>query len=137
MRKEFKSIEMSISYTKSSRNCKMDVTQKAEIKFSIETMFSSIERFVEDVKKIIIAYKYCAQSGTYCRIYLSASQYENAESHETLKQKLFNSWYFDGVPSVDDEGIYLSPDLKYTDETKDIYISYNDSLLTQLAQANI
>lgn len=137
MRNEFKSIEISIEYTKTKRNCQVDVKQKAEVEFGINTVFASVEHFLRDFNKVLNGYKHCAESNTYCKVYLSVATYDQAGNYKTMKQTSFRGWYFDGVPSMDDEGLYLSPDTKYTEESHDIYIVFAESLLKQLAQANI
>lgn len=137
MRNEFKAIEISIEYTKTKRNCQVDIKQKAEVEFGINTSFASIERFIDDFNNVLSAYKHCAGSSTYCKVYLSVATYDQAGNYKTMRQNSFKGWYFNGIPSADDEGLYLSPDIKYTEESHDIYIAFDQSLMNQLAQANI
>lgn len=137
MRNEFKAIEISIEYTNTKRNCQADIKQKAEVEFGVNTVFASIERFMDDFNKVLSAYKHCAESNTYCKVYLSVAAYDQAGNYQTTRQNSFRGWFFEGTPNADDEGLYLSPDIKYTEESHDIYIAFDKSLLNQLAQANI
>lgn len=137
MRKEFKHISVDMTYTKTMQNGKVDVTHTAELECSVETTFNAISHFLEDFKKVLQGYKHCMKTATYCKVCLSVGQYDKAESVDTLTQTAFDSWTFEGVPSCDDEGLYLSPDVRYTDECHDIYLAFDESLLEQLAQARI
>ena len=137
MRKEFKSISIEMSYTKTMRNCQVEVTRKAELELSTETTFTAISHFLEDFKKVLQGYKHCMKAATYCNVYLSVGQYDKTESIDTMTQTSFDGWKFEGVPSCDDEGLYLSPDERYTNECHDIYLDFGEPLLEQLAQAHI
>lgn len=136
--KEFKSINIEISYTKWSRNTEVSVTRKASVDFGTETTFAAIEGFLEDVKKVIQGYRFCAKNGLYCKVYLSSSVYGCGNKAEDLKQHSFDGWKFEGNPmDGDTDGLYLSPDLQYTPAEHDIYIDFSESLLSQLAGAHI
>lgn len=137
MRNEFKSIEITITYTKTNRNTEVEVKHKAELEYSLETRFSSIERFLEDFKKVLNGYKHCMKNATYCQVYLSVATYDHAQGPATLQQTSFDGWKFEDVPSVDDEGLYLSPDVRYTNEQHDMFIAFAEPILSQLAQASI
>ena len=134
--KEFKNIDIAISYTKHSKNAEVSVRRKAEVSFGADTAFSGIEGFLEDFKKVIQGYKYCVNNGIRCEVYLSSAIYDHPGSGE-LKSRSFNGWQFEGVPSCEDEGLYLSPDVRYTSECHDIYIDFSKPLLSQLAEAHI
>ena len=137
MRNEFKVIEISISYAENKGNTRVDVCRKAELEYSLETKFAAIERFLEDFQSVLCSYKHCMKASTYCKVYLSIATYDHAQSPTTLHQTSFDGWKFEDVPSVDDEGLYLSPDVRYTDEQHDIYIAFAEPILNQLAQASI
>ena len=134
-RNEFRHIEACINYSIVGRNTKSDFLTTAALELSVETKFSDIQRFLGDLKDILNVHKACASNGTYCHVYLSDSIYE--QDNETVHSKSFDAWKFDGIPSLDDEGLYLSPDTKYTEETRDMYISYDLPLLDQLDSIGI
>ena len=138
MEKEFKSIGIEISYTSHSKNTEVTVHRKADISFGTETTFARIEGFLEDFKKIVQCYKYCAKNAVFCKVYLSCAVYDMPDSIETLKSRSFICWQFEGVPQDGDaDGMYLSPDPRYTSQEHDIYIDFSESLLSQLAAAHI
>lgn len=137
MRNEFKSIEITITYTKTNRNTKVNVSLTAALEYSLETKFADIERFLEDFKKVLNGYKHCMKTATYCAVYLSIATYDQAQHYTTMQQNSFDGWKFEDVPSVDDEGLYLSPDVRYTNEQHDMFITFAEPILSQLAQANI
>lgn len=137
MRNEFKVIELSIFYSESRRNTKVDVYRKAELEYSLETKFAAIEQFLTDFQSVLNSYKHCMKAATYCKVYLSVATYDHAQEHTTLHQTGFDGWEFEGVPNVDDEGLYLTPDVHYTNEQHDIYIAFAEPILNQLAQASI
>ena len=137
MRNEFKIIELSISYTESKGNAKVDVCRKAELELSTETTFAGISQFQKDIQSVLNSYKHCMKAATYCKVYLSIATYDQAQNPTTLHQTSFDGWKFEDVPSVDDEGLYLSPDVRYTNEQHDIYIAFAEPIIDQLAQASI
>lgn len=138
MNREFKSINIEISYETRSKNAKITVERKAQVDFGTETNFEQIAKFLEDAKKVVQGYKYCAKSGTFCKVYLSSVIYDCGEGLERLKSRSFNGWKFEGNPMDGDaDGLYLSADLRYTPEEHDIYIDFSEPLLSQLAGAHI
>lgn len=137
MRNECKVIDISIAYTESKGNTKVDVCRRAELELSKETTFADIARFQKDFLSVLNSYKHCMKAATYCKVYLSGASYEQAQNPTTLHQIGFDGWKFEGVPSIDDEGLYLSPDVRYTDEQHDIYIAFAEPTLERLAQASI
>lgn len=136
--REFKSVVIEISYTAFGKNAKITVERKADIDFGTETNFDQIAKFLEDAKKVIQGYKYCVKNGVFCRVYLSSAVYEEVEGSEGSKSRCYNGWKFEGNPMDGDaDGLYLSPDLRYTREEHDIYIDFSEPLLSQLAGAHI
>lgn len=143
MQKEFKSIRIEITYTKHTEVSQVDVRRNACIEFGVDTTFSDMDKFFKNFKRVISAYKHCAKIGTFCKVYLSISNWERASLptdtvEGNLKQLSFRGWYFEDVPMAGDvEGLHLNPDTRYTEEQHDIYIDFAEPLLRQLAQANI
>lgn len=139
MRNEFKQIAITIGFTKAKRNTEIKVTRCAELEYSIETTFESIERFLEDFKKVLKMYKNCAKEGTFCSVYLSVSTFQVTRNSEFITQTNFDGWKYEGNPNLDadENGLYLSPDLKYTEAERDIFIDFSESIISQLAQAHI
>ena len=75
------------------------------------------------------------KDGLSCTVELSVATYERAEELKTLS---YDRWVFEDVPSEGNiDGLYLSPDVRYTPQEHDIYIDLNEDLLSQLAQAHI
>lgn len=138
MHKEYKHVEMELSYKVYRKNVKVTVERKAGVEFGAETDFAQIAEFLKDVKKVIQGFKYCAKNGVFCKVYLSSAIYDVVDGPESLKSRSFNGWQFEDVPmSGDGEGMYLSPDTRYTVESHDIWIDFAQPLLGQLAQAHI
>lgn len=131
-RNEFRHIEACINYSVVGRNTKSDFLTTATLELGIETKFSDIQRFLGDLKDILNVHKACANNGTYCHVYVSDAVYSCAQNPETMHNESFDGWKFDGIPSLEDEGLYLSPDTRYTEETRDMYIAYDLPLLDQL-----
>lgn len=137
MNKEYKSVSIRISYTKFGRNTEVSVTRKADVKFGTETTFAQIADFLEDFKKVIQGFKYCAKNGSFCKVYLSVSTYTGGDEASQLKQHSFNGWKFEDTPDYECEGLYLSPDTQYTSEDHDIWIDFSEPLISQLSEAGI
>lgn len=138
MNKEFKSIQIEVTYKVIGKNTEVAVDRKAQVDFGVETSFAQIADFLEDAKKVIQGYKYCVKNGIFCTVYLSRAIYDRVDGPERLKSRCFNGWKFEGVPMAGDlDGLYLSPDLQYTPEEHDIYIDFSKSLLSQFAEARI
>ena len=138
MEKEFKSIEIDITYKTISKNVEVTVARKAQVHFGTETDFAQIEGFLKDAKKVFQGFKHCVKNSIFCRVYLSSAVYDRVDGPERLKSRSFNGWCFEDIPDVGDmEGLYLSPDPMYTDEEHDVYIDLSKSLLSQLAEAHI
>lgn len=136
--KEFKSIGIRINYQQTSKNVEVTVDRKAEMDFGTETTFSQVEGFLKDFHKVIQSYKHCVKNGIFCKVYLSSAVYEMPGDAGTLHSRSFNGWQYEGVPMDGDaEGLYLSPDTRYTNEEHDIYIDLSKPLLSQLAEAHI
>jgi len=71
-------------------------------------------------------------------VYLSSAVYDWIDGPERLETRSFNGWQFEGVPMDGDiEGLYLSPDLRYTKPEYDIYIDLSRPLLSQLAETHV
>lgn len=137
MNMDFKSVKIRISYTKDSRNSEVSVTRKAGVTFGTETTFAQIEGFLEDFKKVIQGYKYCAKNRIFCEVYLSVSTHNGGDGTSQPQQHSFNGWKFEETPDYECEGMYLRPDFRYTSEEHDIWIDFSESLLSQLSEANI
>lgn len=134
--KEMKNISCEISYEVSTENRVVRVLQKAHLCFGTETQFHALQKFLRDMDMVIQEYKKCAENIIPCNVYLSVATYYKPEDRD-LETQSFDGWHFEGVPSSDDEGLYLSPDVRYTNETHDIYIDFSKPLIDQLAEAHI
>ena len=136
-----KNISLSIKYDWNNKHLIGHAEKYADLDFDVETTFSDVNEFMEDCKEIVKIYKKCAKNGTFCSVYLSCSEYEITPDPDTLvpipESKKFNGWLFEDIPDADCEGLYLSPDLKYTPKEKDIYIEFKKPLIQQLAEAGI
>lgn len=90
----------------------------------------SLADFLDGLQEIVKAYKRCIREELWCEIELSVAEYNVTESDWWIQTK-YDRWTYMGYPANDDGfrtddntiNIYLSPDIKYTDERHDILIS--------------
>lgn len=134
MRSECKVVALRISYEKHERNCTVTVARGASIDFGMITKFEDVADFLQDWEKCMAGYRYCLKNALLCKIDLSVGLYERQNGE--LVQCGYDRWWFDGIPE-DAEGLHLIPDERYTDECHDIYITFAEPLLGELAEANI
>lgn len=104
--------------------------REAKMEYSLETKSTDIEHFLEDFGKVVEGYKFCAKHTIACRVCLFVTTYDQG------REIGFDDWYFNGVPSIDDEGLRLSFDALHANGL-DIYIAFAEPILSQLEQANV
>lgn len=94
--------------------------------------------------------------GTYIEVSLIISAHEHVPEYKeitpfgphkaTLKQIAFDCWEYkgdgwsgDGALDLEGEegGLYFRPDIRYTDECKDLYILWNQDILEALAETGL
>lgn len=105
------------------------VKKVADLTIDDSTEFSSIVRFLDDVKKI---WKMCVKP------YGNASEFRELEVIEAIYDReednrlhtaSFDRWYTrystDFITDKDEQGVYLVPDEKYTEKNRDMFISKN------------
>lgn len=105
-----------------------------KLECSENTHFSDMVNFLNKVKKIVSKvkkiYGQYGDSATYKLIF---TEYVYSHSPEIGGKMIeYNRWVSenvgDNVGDIDEEGIYLRPDTRYTEETLDMYISYKNPL---------
>ena len=105
-----------------------------KLECSEDTHFSDIVNFLNKVKKIVSKIKKIyGQYGDDATYKLIFTEYVYSYTPETGgKMVEYNRWVFENVgesvSDIDEEGIYLRPDTRYTEETHDMYISYKNPL---------
>lgn len=105
------------------------VKKVADLTIDDGTEFSSIVRFLDDVKKI---WKMCVKP------YGNASEFRELEVIEAIYDRedddrlhtaSFDRWHTrdanDFITDKDEQGVYLVPDEKYTESGRDMFISKN------------
>ena len=127
---EYKAVGMTIEYSYRNSKSQVLIKHEANIYFGSGTPFSDISEFLHDVNRILTAYKACIKNCIYCKVNLDAYRAPD------VNLDCFDAWSFEGIPE-DKEGLYLSPDTRYTDMAHDIYIDFSQLLLEQLAEAHI
>lgn len=119
-----KSFELKLKVDEIRRHEAIERRYEAEIKLTDETSFSEIVEFMEEVKKIWKKGMNAIKAGLYMELEITESTYDNWLSPDkNLIQKSFNRWVSAPTQEQDDEGIYLRPDTRYTDECRDMYLT--------------
>lgn len=129
-----KVITFEIHYHVTRRNCYVDVLRKAELTIDWDMKLNSIFKFLKDLRPVLHCYKRCARMGEFCKFELSIGQYTQEDGRVTTKH--FDHWVFEGV-AEDETGIYLTPNEKYTEAERDIWIDLTRPLHTVLRELDI
>lgn len=123
-----KSYEFEITVTKDVRNGSITIQRKAQLVLDDSCLFHTILLFVEDFRKALSEAKKAAKKKEYVTAEFFISSYSGWEEEgKILKQKSFDCWRFEGYLEEED-GLYLPPDLRYTEATKDIWLDYEHPL---------
>ena len=97
------------------------------------------------------------RAGTFLEVELIVSAYEDVEEHleptsfgpirSCNHQIAFDRWVYSGnghdgegaleLEDKENGGLYLLPDTKYTEEHRDIFISWTEDILQGLAEVNL
>lgn len=115
-----KNFELRLKVDEIRRRETTERTYKAEI----NTDFSEIVEFLEDIKKIWKKGTAAIKAGFYMELEVIEAVYQNwGEPEKDLMQQSYNRWVSVPTHEQDGEGIYLRPDTRYTDECRDMYLT--------------
>lgn len=104
-------------------SAKITIYDKAPLKDSWS--LSDIVEFVDGIKKVYSEAMKATKRGDFIEFEVTSSTYdETDDNRERLIQKTFDRWFFEGY-NDDPDGIYLSPDVRYTNENHDLYLTKN------------
>lgn len=119
-----KAYELRLKVDEISRREMTERTYKAEIRLADNTTFSEIVEFLEDVKKVYKKGMAAIKAGFRMELEVTEAVYENwLEPEKDLILKSFNRWVSVETYEQDNEGIYLRPDTRYTEEHRDMYLT--------------
>lgn len=121
----FKSIDMELVITRRAKGEEHKSKYTARIKLEHETLISDIADFVEDTKKIwnkaMDAAKHWENVSD-----IDVEVIEAVYERDPWTQVSFNRWYLRNMGDIctekGEEGIYLVPDTRYTEENRDMSI---------------
>ena len=117
-----KSYEMNLEVSAFKNGVATTEKQSAEINLSDDTRFESILDFMDSVKAVWKRARKAIKSGDRITMEVIVSTYEGwSNPDEKLRQTSFDRWYCT-EEGQDDEGIYLRPDIRYTDAYRDMYL---------------
>ena len=129
-----KSYNFEIKAEKKTKNGKTTIERTANYQICGNDLdnfcLESLADFLDCLQGIANVYKRCIREELWCEIELSVAEY-NVTGNDYWIQTKYDRWTYMGYPANDDGfrtddntiNIYLSPDIKYTDEHHDILIS--------------
>lgn len=135
-------------------DAKVRKTASLDCGFFSDNGFSvgEVVKFQTAANQLLALTKSLLAGGIYVEFTLTKSAHENVPKHEetgpagsymsTLSLLCFDCWSFkgnclDGDPDEEGSGLYLTPDPKYTKESWDICLPWNQDILKSLAEANL
>lgn len=119
-----KAYKLELKVNEVSQKKETEKIYRAEINLADSTTFSEIVKFLDDVKRVYKKGMTAIKTGSQMELEITESVYENwLEPGKELIQKSFNRWVSIPTHEQDDQGIYLRPDTRYTEEHRDMYLS--------------
>lgn len=117
-----KSLSFELEYTKYSKSGTREIKIKKDLNIGDETTFAEVSEWLAALKSAVAEAVRVTKSGNTFIFQLSRGTYDNWHSDKPLLQKSFDCWNTYGTEQ-DEEGVYLSPDTRYTCETWDLYLT--------------
>ena len=117
-----KSLDFSLEYTKYTKSGKREIKLEKSVHIDDDTTFSDVSEWLAALKSAVAEAMRVTKSGNTFFFSLSRGTYDNWHSDKPLVQKSFDCWNTCGT-TQDDEGVYLSPDTRYTEEHWDLYLT--------------
>ena len=159
------SYELRLQYSKTERKDSIKTESKIEKIVSLDigpyyysdafTMRQVLD-FQKGANDLLKEIHELLMQGTYIEVSLIISAHEHVPEYKeitpfgphkaTLKQIAFDCWEYkgdgwsgDGALDLEGEegGLYFRPDIRYTDECKDLYILWNQDILEALAETGL
>ena len=143
------SYELRLQYSKTERKDGIRTESKIEKIASLDIGPYYYSDALKEIHELLM-------QGTYIEVSLIISAHEHVPEYKeitpfgphkaTLKQIAFDCWEYkgdgwsgDGALDLEGEegGLYFRPDIRYTDECKDLYILWNQDILEALAETGL
>lgn len=119
----FKCIDMELVITRRIKDEEHKSKYTARIKLEHETLIGDIADFTENVKKI---WSKAMDAARHDVSDIDMEVIESVYERDPWKQVCFDRWYLRSMGDIStergEEGIYLVPDTRYTEESRDMLI---------------
>ena len=135
---KFKVYDVDFSTVKASSKGTVTTNLSAKLDldcdFNESCMLSNIADFRDDFRKIMREAQKATRDDRWFSVQVTVATYDRTGSGpEAFKSVEFYAWCFGGYNSIDSDGVYLSPDVRYTDRSHDMYIEFKGDPFRQLA----
>ncbi len=124
-----KCYHVTLVVTDTKRGERHESTYQADLSIDGETTLRDIVQFEDDVKKIWRKAVNAAKGFAYVDMEITRALYERGEGLCNLTSLDFDRWYTRNTSDISiekgEEGIYLIPDTKYTEESKDLFLGHD------------
>lgn len=121
-----KTIRATLVVTRIKRDERHESTYTVCTDFSERTTVGDVADFIDGMKKIWTTAVNAAKRGDALNMDISAAVYSRGDGG-VLKTESYNRWYVRNADDVStergEEGIYLVPDTRYTEESRDMFLS--------------
>lgn len=157
------SVELAYSQYKNRNGQEIRVDVRKKASFDVDPkyiksecshtgIFSKLLEFQNGANKILRLTRKLLMEGNYVEFCVSTHSYEDVPEYEavascgsyksTLNPLYYNEWYYKGHGedtdmSLEEGGLYLTPDTRYTEESHDMYIKWTDDIFSALGEAGI
>lgn len=118
-----KCFRINLQVVESKKGERVEKTYETELKVQDEMNFSDIVDFIEDVKNIWKRAMNAVKRGNWMELDVIVSFYDNWMTGKKLVQKSFDRWVSAPVECQDETGIYLRPDVNFTEPERDMYLT--------------
>lgn len=121
-----KCYHVTLVVTDIKRGERHESTYNADLSIDGETTLRDMVQFEDDVKKIWRKAVNAAKAFASVEVEITRALYERGDGVCNLTSLDFDRWYTRGTSDISiekgEEGIYLVPDTRYTEETKDLFL---------------
>lgn len=124
-----KCYHVTLIVTDIKRGERHESTYQADLSIDGETTLRDMVQFEDDVKKLWRKAVNAAKAFASADVEITRALYERGEGLCNLTSLDFDRWYTRGTSDISiekgEEGIYLAPDTRYTEETKDLFLGHD------------
>lgn len=121
-----KCYHVTLVVTDVKRGERHESTYQADLSIDGETTLRDMVQFEDDVKKIWRKAVNAAKAFASADVEITRALYERGDGVCNLTSLDFDRWYTRSTDDIStekgEEGIYLVPDTRYTEETKDLFL---------------